>query len=282
MDTPKDPYNIKEGFFHAHVGWLISYSPDSWGEVEISDVERDPVARWQKRYFYLLFAIMSIAIPTSICHFCWQDLRGGLFFASFARIIFNYHITALINSWSHWSGSQPYTEKITARNTSPILGFFTAGEAYHNFHHRFPSDYRNGIRWFDVDASKWFISLCEKLRLASKLIRTSKSDIELSKMQAQGTGFIGPEVQKDHKSPAITWEDYEQMCRTGRCLISISGRVYDITTFMFDHPGGRETLQQAIGTEAKDAFNSVDHSPYAQSILASLHIALIDCKQDYY
>ncbi|KAJ5974248.1 acyl-CoA desaturase [Penicillium waksmanii] len=223
---------------------------------------------------------MSIVIPTEICHFGWRDFRGGLFYAFFARIIFNYHITALVNSWSHWSGSQPYTEKITARNTSPILGLFTAGEAYHNFHHRFPSDYRNGIRWFDMDSSKWFISLCEKLGLASKLIRTSKSDIELAKRQTQGGGFIGSGVPEHHKSPFITWEDYKQMCLTGRCLVSISGRVYDITTFLFDHPGGQETLQKAIGIEATDVFNSIDHSSYALSILSSLHIGMIDSKQD--
>ncbi len=40
-----------------------------------------------------------------------------------------------------------------------LLAFFTFGEGWHNYHHAFPSDYRNGIRAFDWDPSKWLIWL---------------------------------------------------------------------------------------------------------------------------
>jgi stearoyl-CoA desaturase (delta-9 desaturase) len=48
----------------------------------------------------------------------------------------------------------------------------TNGEGYHNFHHRFPGDYRNGIRWYHWDPSKWLIFLFAKLGLAWDLKRT--------------------------------------------------------------------------------------------------------------
>ncbi|MFO8005323.1 MAG: acyl-CoA desaturase, partial [Thioalkalivibrio sp.] len=35
----------------------------------------------------------------------------------------------------------------------------TWGEGYHNFHHAFQADYRNGVRWWQYDPSKWLINL---------------------------------------------------------------------------------------------------------------------------
>ena len=27
LDTEKDPYSITEGFFHAHIGWILKNNP---------------------------------------------------------------------------------------------------------------------------------------------------------------------------------------------------------------------------------------------------------------
>ena len=45
--------------------------------------------------------------------------------------------------------SRPYT-KINRRG-QPVLALRHNGEGFHNFHHRFPSDFRNGIRWYHWD-----------------------------------------------------------------------------------------------------------------------------------
>ena len=50
-----------------------------------------------------------------------------------------------------------------------ITAFLTVGEGYHNFHHQFPMDYRNAIRWYQYDPTKWFIWTMEKLGLAYQL-----------------------------------------------------------------------------------------------------------------
>jgi stearoyl-CoA desaturase (delta-9 desaturase) len=34
----------------------------------------------------------------------------------------------------------------------------TFGEGYHNFHHEFPSDYRNAIKFYQYDPTKWVIT----------------------------------------------------------------------------------------------------------------------------
>ena len=64
-----------------------------------------------------------------------------------------------------------------------FLALFTYGEGYHNFHHIFASDYRNGIKWFHYDPTKWMIRSLAALGLASKLKRTPVERIEKAKAE---------------------------------------------------------------------------------------------------
>ena len=73
-------------------------------------------------------------------------------------------------------GVQPYSLKNTARD-SIVTALLTFGEGYHNFHHRFQSDYRNGIRWYHFDPSKWSIWALSKVGLARDLKRASTDAI---------------------------------------------------------------------------------------------------------
>ncbi|MEQ1879088.1 MAG: acyl-CoA desaturase, partial [Bdellovibrionia bacterium] len=84
--------------------------------------------------------------------------------------------TFLINSACHFIGTQPYSKKNSARDNS-ILAIFTYGEGYHNYHHKFQADYRNGIRWYHWDPTKWLISGMAKLRFAHNLKQVSPDEI---------------------------------------------------------------------------------------------------------
>jgi stearoyl-CoA desaturase (delta-9 desaturase) len=70
-------------------------------------------------------------------------------------------------------GAATYDIHATARDNF-LIAFLTFGEGFHNFHHRFPGDYRNGVRWYQWDPSKWLIWLLEKMGLASALKRVSQ------------------------------------------------------------------------------------------------------------
>ena len=65
----------------------------------------------------------------------------------------------------------------TRRATTGSCALLTNGEGFHNFHHRFPSDYRNGYRWYHWDPSKWLIFALSKVGLAWDLRRTSDQRI---------------------------------------------------------------------------------------------------------
>ena len=102
---------------------------------------------------------------------------GGL-----VRLVICHHLVFLVNSAAHTFGTRPYTDNETARD-SWWLAFFTYGEGYHNFHHRFPADYRNGHRWYHFDPSKWWISALKRVGLVYRT--TSHDDVMILKARIE-------------------------------------------------------------------------------------------------
>ena len=66
-----------------------------------------------------------------------------------------------------------------------FVALITNGEGYHNFHHRFPSDYRNGVRWYHWDPSKWLICSMAFLGMAWDLKSVSKFRIMEARLSAE-------------------------------------------------------------------------------------------------
>jgi stearoyl-CoA desaturase (delta-9 desaturase) len=81
-------------------------------------------------------------------------------------------------------GRRPYSDKSTARDNT-LLALITYGEGYHNYHHTFQWDYRNGIRWWHFDPTKWLIHTLSRLGLASGLKRCDPDKIECAKLERQ-------------------------------------------------------------------------------------------------
>lgn len=179
VDTPGDPYNIKQGFWHAHVLWVV-LKADQSDESNIEDLKRDPLVLFQDRFYTPLAVLVSFVLPTAIAA-VWGDPWGGLFVAGWLRVVINHHLTFLINSYAHFFGRQTYSDRDSARDNW-FLAFFTYGEGFHNFHHSFASDYRNGIRAFHWDPSKWIIHLLARMGLTSRLKRTSPAVILRAKL----------------------------------------------------------------------------------------------------
>jgi stearoyl-CoA desaturase (delta-9 desaturase) len=106
---------------------------------------------------------------------------GGFLIAGVTRIVIAQHCTFFINSLCHTVGKQPYSTKHSARD-SAIMAFLTFGEGYHNYHHEFQHDYRNGVKPWQWDPSKWTIWTLSKLGLVEGLRRVPDSKILLAEM----------------------------------------------------------------------------------------------------
>jgi stearoyl-CoA desaturase (delta-9 desaturase) len=117
----------------------------------------------------------GIVLPMLIGWWIGHPL-GAFIMAICLRIVLVLHSTFCVNSFAHTFGTKPYAPEQSARDNW-LGALLTNGEGFHNFHHRFPADYRNGIRWHHWDPSKWCIYLMSKVGLARDLRRTSRRRI---------------------------------------------------------------------------------------------------------
>lgn len=183
-DVDHDPYSAKRGLWFSHIGWMLRNHPS--GAVDFrnaKDLEANPIVRFQHKYYLPLAIGMNFGVPLllGVMH---GDIWGSLLLGGFLRLVVSHHCTFFINSLAHFWGSRPYTTENTARDNG-ILALFTWGEGYHNYHHLFQWDYRNGIRWYQWDPTKWLISLLTWVGLARALKRVPEFQIRQALVERQ-------------------------------------------------------------------------------------------------
>ncbi len=173
-----DPYSAKKGFWYSHIGWMCrEYQAHRYHDYKnVRDLQKDGIVVWQHKYYLLLTVLMNFGIP--IAFGLWHgDLINSLLLVGVLRLVLSHHTTFFINSLAHIWGQQTYTDKNTARDNG-FLALLTFGEGYHNYHHIFENDYRNGIRWWQFDPTKWLIKSCYWLGLTNNLRITPEDKIK--------------------------------------------------------------------------------------------------------
>ncbi|KAL2916446.1 stearoyl-CoA 9-desaturase [Polyrhizophydium stewartii] len=282
-DTPKDPYSARKGVFWSHLGWLLVKTDYSTvGRVDISDLNSDPVVMWQNRNYALIAVLMSLVIPTAVPGLLWGDWAGGYFYAAVARQVFVHHATFCVNSLAHWLGDAPYDDRHTPRDNI-ITALITFGEGYHNFHHEFPSDYRNAIGALQYDPSKWIIYLSSLIGQTWALQTFSQNEIEKGRLTMAQKLLDRKRAQlkwgpSDAELPSYTFEQFQRMCRDeGRMLFVIDNGIYDVADFLDKHPGGRGFLKASIGKDVTVSFNGgvYDHHNAARNLASMMRVGLL-------
>jgi stearoyl-CoA desaturase (Delta-9 desaturase) len=183
VDHDDDPYCISKGLFYAHMGWLMfKLKPEPQFE-NVGDLKKDPLLVWQDRYIHLLAVLVAFVFPAVVGYLWggWKEALGAFLIAGVLRVVVLQHATFCINSLCHYIGSQPYSSKCSARD-SWLLAIVTLGEGYHNYHHEFQHDYRNGVKPWQIDPTKWLIWTLSKLGLVGKLRRVPAEKILLAEL----------------------------------------------------------------------------------------------------
>ena len=211
-DNERDPYSAGRGLWFSHIGWMLRrYSS---GEVDFSnvrDLQKDPLVAFQHRYYYPLAIGLNVLVPLAL-GWLHGDLWGVFLLAGVLRLVVSHHFTFLINSVAHAFGRQPYTDENSARDNG-WLAFLTYGEGYHNFHHQFAHDYRNGIRWWQWDPSKWIICSLSWVGITRKLRRTPAVTIQRARLAMQ---FRRVQARLERQGATLPHVDIEQI----RAMIS--------------------------------------------------------------
>ncbi|CAO2610274.1 Cytochrome b5 type B [Lemmus lemmus] len=88
--------------------------------------------------------------------------------------------------------------------------------------------------------------------------------------EASGSGGNG-----EGCDPSVTYYRLEEVAKRNSAeetWMVIHGRVYDITRFLSEHPGGEEVLLEQAGADATESFEDVGHSPDAREMLKQYYI----------
>ncbi len=184
VDHDDDPYDISKGFFYAHIGWLLFKMSPQPPFDNVNDLKRDRLVMWQHRHIHTIAVVVAFLLPTVI-GFIWNGAigaLGGFLIAGVARVTVLQHCTFLINSACHTLGRQPYSDRCSARD-SHLLALFTFGEGYHNYHHEFQYDYRNGVKPWEFDPTKWIIWTLSKIGLTANLRRVASEKVREAEQQ---------------------------------------------------------------------------------------------------
>lgn len=166
VDTDKDPYSIKKGFWHAHLFWMFHKMRPIDPKV-VSDLMRSPMIVFQHKHYTFCMLTSNLFVFLTV-GWLMNDYLGAFLFAWWVRLFVNHHTTWSINSLAHTWGSHRYSEEHSAVDNY-LISLLTYGEGYHNYHHTFAQDYRNGIRWYHFDPTKWLIWILSKLGLTRDL-----------------------------------------------------------------------------------------------------------------
>lgn len=283
-DTDKDPYSVRKGLLYSHFGWMVmKQNPKRLGRTDISDLNEDPVVIWQHRHYLKVVVAMSLGIPMLVAGLGWGDWWGGFVYAGVLRIFFIQQATFCVNSLAHWLGEQPFDDRNSPRD-HVITALVTFGEGYHNFHHEFPSDYRNAIEWHQYDPTKWCIWTWKHLGLAYNLKQFRANEIEKGRVQQLQKTVDQKRARLDwgiplHQLPVMEWDDYVEQAQnnSARALVAIAGVVHDVTDFIHSHPGGRAMIQSGVGRDATAMFNGgvYFHSNAAHNLLSTMRVGVI-------
>lgn len=224
-ENDKDPYSAKKGFWYSHIGWMLrEYQAHRYDDYKnVSDLQRDPIVMWQHRNYLALVLLTNFGIPL-LFGLINGNIVGSLLLIGFVRLVISHHVTFFINSLAHMWGSQPYSDENTAKD-NPVVAFLTYGEGYHNFHHAFQYDYRNAIKWWQFDPTKWlirslsFLGLARNLKripeakiakaIAAQQLHTTKS--KLMQLSLPDKEELIEKLQSEYESLVVKMNDYYQV-----------------------------------------------------------------------
>jgi stearoyl-CoA desaturase (Delta-9 desaturase) len=282
-DTHKDPYDARRGFWFSHCGWFIMRMDyELLGDADVSDLKDNLVVEFQRKYFAIIATVTGIILPFVVAGATTGEWRAAFFWVVWLKIFIVHQFSFFINSLAHmdwFSATQPYSDATTPHD-SLICALVTFGEGYHNFHHQFPNDYRNGYRLTQFDMTKYYISILHFFGFCDKLHRVPNDVIErAAAVQSIKTyeKLLKESIEeaKRLEVPAVkvyTMEDVKrEVEEEGRQLIVIDGYVLDLAipiavdpaagelgehlNWLDSHPGGQALLKAYIGKDATAAFN---------------------------
>ncbi|KAJ3132831.1 hypothetical protein HK100_004926 [Physocladia obscura] len=287
-DLVHDPYSAARGFWFSHMGWIFEkpiYTRMSF--IDTSDLSADWVVRFQHKYFVPIALTTCFVLPPAIGAL-WGDSWAAFLYAGVCARIAIWHLTFCINSFAHWLGDQHFSERTTARGGF-LLAVLTQGEGYHNYHHEFPRDYRNGPHPLDWDPTKWLISLASHFGLAYNLHTQTPNEIAKARVATTIARAQKYARTLDWGPAPASLPTVSSLSDVGRFVghaawIVVDEFVVDVKRFLDEHahPGGNAVVQAWLGKRdgGKGFYGVLNrHTDSAKRMVEMMRVAKLELEE---
>jgi len=122
VDTDKDPYSIKKGFWYAHILCIFEKSKPTEKKF-VQDLIKNKLVMFQHKYYNQIYIIGNLLLITSIGYFL-NDFFGAFVFCYLLRTFLIHHMTFSINSIAHVLGSKTYSKEATSADNYFFIFFY--------------------------------------------------------------------------------------------------------------------------------------------------------------
>ncbi|CEM08558.1 unnamed protein product [Vitrella brassicaformis CCMP3155] len=100
-----------------------------------------------------------------------------------------------------------------------------------------------------------------------------ETDAQQQQQQQQEGGAAAPPAAKQR---VISKEEMAKHNTEDDCWIAVHGKVYDITKFLPDHPGGPEVITNIAGQDTSEEFEEIGHSDSARHQAVPYEIGVLE------
>jgi stearoyl-CoA desaturase (delta-9 desaturase) len=211
-DREGDPHSPREGFWHAHIGWMLGAFAAK-PEVYARHLRQDRLVQFMSRTFFAWVAV-SMVLPGLLDGWLSRGLAGGfgtgfwhgLLWAGLVRMGITHHVTWSVNSLCHTFGSRPFDATRDRSRNNWLVGLLAFGEGWHNNHHAFPAAAYHGFTWWQIDVSAYCIRLFRVLGLARDVQMPSSAAVRREMAREQSTAATQPAGQQEGRDARLAGE----------------------------------------------------------------------------
>ncbi|XP_050673979.1 acyl-CoA Delta-9 desaturase isoform X2 [Leptidea sinapis] len=208
--TDNDPYDHRRGFVYSHfltrLRKLSEQQVALKNSIDMSDLEKDSVVMFQKRFYWVLYAVLFILLPLNAPLEYWDDtIMSSIFVIGFLRYCIVLHASWLVESgavvWGLREG-----EKYPPDSNSVFLLNRTF---WPHYHYIFPGDYKSGeYGTYGTGCSTAFIRIYAAMGVATNLVTLEPRTVQLAMAEAARTNkpiskcieeqLVNQRVDEDH------------------------------------------------------------------------------------
>jgi stearoyl-CoA desaturase (Delta-9 desaturase) len=162
-DRKGDPHSPLDGFWHAHLGWMLRDRMVHGGTAH-DNLMRDPIVAWFSKT-WIFWTVFSLALPAAVGYAVsgtWLGALDAFVWGGLIRVFLLHHTTWAVNSIGHMFGSRPFATSDRGANNA-LVAVFGWGEGWHNNHHAFPRSAYMGLRWWQLDPGGWLVAFLARI-----------------------------------------------------------------------------------------------------------------------